>query len=110
MVHWSRRMPTDEKKPTDETEKGFGTGLRAQLARRRETTPANGAAAAVAEETAEAFAAAKALAEAASNGTQDDPELESMRAELAASLAREEDLRTTLNEQLEWCERAVLVW
>src|SRR5947207_2585085 len=77
MVHWSRRMPTDEKKPTDET--------------------------------AEAFAAAKALAEAASNGTQDDPELESMRAELAASLAREEDLRVTLSEQLESREREVLI-
>ena len=100
-------MPTDEKRPTDDTEKGFGTGLRAQLARRRDAEPVNMSTAV--EETAEAFEAAKALAEASANGVTSDAGVEAMRVELAASLAREEDLRATLSEQLDSREREVLV-
>ena len=48
------------------------------------------------------LAAAHALAEPSNGGRAgDDTQLEAVRAELAASLAREQDLRTALSDQLE---------
>ena len=87
----------NEKKRVDETEKGFGTGLRAQLERRRDTVPVDAPPAPTDEE----LAAAQALAETPTNGGGDGAQLEAVRAELAASLAREQDLRTALSDQLE---------
>src|SRR5918999_2364091 len=95
MLHTSRMG--NEKKKVDETEKGFGTGLRAQLERRRDTVPVEAPAA----PSEGQLAAAHALAETPTNGDGDDARLEAVRAELAASLAREQDLRKALSDQLE---------
>ncbi|HEY6031069.1 MAG TPA: hypothetical protein VIU44_10915, partial [Gaiellaceae bacterium] len=88
-----------------ETEKGFGTGLREQLERRkRKGEPvAEVEAPAEAEADAEVADAEAALAAAAS--TDDSAALEELRAELTASLERERDLRASLAEQVEAYER-----
>ena len=98
-------MPKDAK-PADDTEKGFGTGLRAQLQRRRDDAQVE------LDASKEAFTAAKAVATAPSsaNGNGDGhAELETVRAELAASLAREQDLRAFLTDQIEARERELEV-
>src|SRR3990172_10166827 len=98
-VEPNRRM--SPQKDATETEKGFGTGLRAQLERRREPT-SKGTPPPAAEE---ALAAARKLVDTPPpenvNGSGSDAEVEAVRAELAASLTREQELRTTLADQLE---------
>ena len=94
-------MPKDAK-PADDTEKGFGTGLRAQLQRRRDSAQEE------LDASNEAFESAKALATAPpiANGNGDGHAvLETVRAELAAALAREQDLRAFLTDQIETRER-----
>src|SRR5215210_7605657 len=95
-------MPKDAK-PADDTEKGFGTGLRAQLQRRRDSAQEE------LDASDEAFESAKAIVSAPSipNGKNGDghAELETVRAELAAALAREQDLRAFLTDQIEARER-----
>jgi DNA repair exonuclease SbcCD ATPase subunit len=103
-------------KETGEREKGFGTGLRAQLEEKR------GKKEAAAEEAS--LAAAQPPAGAASAAEPARPKLEvapplppldlsydanfeALRAELTAALAREQDLRTTLEEQVEAYERGL---
>jgi adhesin HecA-like repeat protein len=113
-------MPEFAKKDVAETEKGFGTGLRAQLERRRETTgptnedastPDKSPKSAPSSVTADAAPKAKSEPKVEAehlgdeNATLDDAELEALRAELAASLAREQDLRGALNEQVQAYER-----
>jgi hypothetical protein len=79
-------MPqTNPKHAATETEKGFGTGLRAQLERKRGPV----APAAVPEPSVEALEPDAAAG------------LEELRSELEASLRREEDLRSALAEQVE---------
>ena len=98
-------MPKDAK-PADDTEKGFGTGLRAQLQLRRDSAQEE------LDASNEAFESAKAIVSAPSsaNGNGDGhAELETVRAELAASLAREQDLRAFLTDQIETRERELQV-
>ena len=90
-------MPEFARDAAAETEKGFGTGLRAQLERRRETT--GGGAASEAKSDA-APKPASGIPDAAPLVDLESADLEALRAELAASLAREQDLRTTLTEQV----------
>ncbi len=94
-------MPEDATKTAAETEKGFGTGLRAQLERRRD------AAQAVLDATSAEFDAGKAVADAAPKGRTNGshPEVEAVRAELQAAIAREQDLRTFLTTQVETQDR-----
>jgi hypothetical protein len=94
-------MPEDAAKTATETEKGFGTGLRAQIARRRD------AAQAVLDATSAEFDAGKAVADAAPKGKANGahPEVEAVRAELQAAIAREQDLRTFLTSQVETQDR-----
>ena len=86
----TRMSPTNSKSAANETEKGFGTGLRAQLERKRGPV-----APAPVPEPVEML----------------DPDAEAgidaLRSELEASLAREEDLRSALAEQLEAYERGL---
>jgi DNA repair exonuclease SbcCD ATPase subunit len=89
-----------EKAVVDQTEKGFGTGLRAQLERRRDALAAVDTDAGVEQ----AAAAAQVLAENV-NGFSAD--LDSVRSELAASLAREEGLRAALSDQIQTNERGL---
>jgi chromosome segregation ATPase len=70
-----------------EHEGGFGSGLRAKLAK----------------ETDEPRSPAEAIAAAA----EDDPDVELLRNELTASLAREQGLRSSLHEQVEVSGREV---
>src|ERR671929_942016 len=89
-----RRMP--EIAPKDvaaETEKGFGTGLRAQLERRRETAAGKGGLKAAPPDVSGSVPAAPAI-------DISDADLDALRDELAASLAREEQLRGALSEQV----------
>ena len=89
-----------EKHAANDTEKGFGTGLRAQLERRR---------AALLEAQAESGAdEAQAAAEIATeqNGSA-TTDIEAVREELAASLAREESLRAALSEGIVASERGL---
>src|SRR3989440_70786 len=90
-------MPEFARDAAAETEKGFGTGLRAQLERRRETS--GGGAASAAKSDAAPKPAAGIL-DAAPPVDLESGDLEALRAELAASLEREQDLRTTLTEQV----------
>src|SRR5512133_545009 len=107
---------------TAETEKGFGTGLRAQLARRREggtpdpadtsprraaleEPPVTPAPMPVLSETPVLDAAAGELDALRTQAQTVNVELEMLRQELAASAERERELRKTLAEQLEAYER-----
>ena len=81
-----------------ETEKGFGTGLRAQLERRRETTSGGKDSASKGEQSAQKPAAG--LGDAAPTVDLSTADVEALRAELAMSLAREQDLRGALSEQV----------
>ncbi len=83
---------------TPDTEKGFGTGLRAQLLRRREI------------EADEPGPHAKPHPAAGPGEDQPVPagtggELDQLRAELRASLGREQELRVALSQQVEAYER-----
>src|ERR671930_1400158 len=91
-------MPEIAPKDVAETEKGFGTGLRAQLERRRETAAGKGGLKAVNPDASGSVPAAPAI-------DLSDADLEALRDELAASLAREEQLRGALNEQFAAHER-----
>ena len=87
-----------------ETEKGFGTGLRAQLAKKKSEAPP------AATPTAAAPAAmVEPHVEHATAGLPDDgaaaAEIEALRAELGAALAREQELRGSLSRQIETVER-----
>ncbi|MDQ3866362.1 MAG: hypothetical protein M3304_05990, partial [Actinomycetota bacterium] len=81
-----------------ETEKGFGTGLRAQLERRRDALHA------AAAESESAAAAAQAVVERGEPATAD---LDAVRSELAAALAREQELRAVLGDELAASERGL---
>src|SRR5437588_13029505 len=86
-------MPEFAPKDVAETEKGFGTGLRAQLERRRETAAGEGGSKAAAPEASGSVPAAPDI-------DLSDADLGALRSELPASLAREEQLRGALSEQL----------
>src|SRR6478736_4041457 len=80
-----------------ETEKGFGTGLRAQLQRRQEETePAEAAATPNVELRFELTARPNEAESVAANA-----DLSAMKAELEAAQRREEALRLRLEKQLE---------
>src|SRR3954447_17397086 len=85
--------PSNPKNAATETEKGFGTGLRAQLERKRGPV-----AMPIPELEPEPIEALDPDAEAG---------LEELRSELEASLRREDDLRSALAEQLEAYERGL---
>ncbi|HYY33267.1 MAG TPA: hypothetical protein VE693_06730, partial [Gaiellaceae bacterium] len=91
-------MPEFAPKDVAETEKGFGTGLRAQLERRRETAAGKGGSKAAGPDPSGSVPAAP-------NVDLSDADLEALRDELAASLAREEQLRGALSEQVASHER-----
>src|SRR2546423_6073508 len=91
-------MPEIAPKDVAETEKGFGTGLRAQLERRRETAAGEGGLKAANPDASGSVPAAPAI-------DVSDADLDALRDELAASLAREEQLRGVLNEQVAAHER-----
>ena len=86
-------MPEIAPKDVAETEKGFGTGLRAQLERRRETAAGKGGLKAANPDASGSVPAAPAI-------DISDADLDALRDELAASLAREEQLRGALSEQV----------
>src|SRR5438552_12897373 len=86
-------MPEIAPKDVAETEKGFGTGLRAQLERRRETAAGKGGLKAAPPDVSGSVPAAPAI-------DISDADLDALRDELAASLAREEQLRGALSEQV----------
>jgi len=75
------------------TEGGFGTGLRAKL--QSGETPAEP------RSPAEAIAAAPPVIEETRTGAESETEAEALRAELNASLAREQQLRSSLSDQLD---------
>ena len=78
-----------EKTAANDTAKGFGTGLRAQLEGRRDAL----------EQATGAAEAAEAVV--ATNGSGPAADVDTVRSELAASLAREHDLRAALAEKLQ---------
>ena len=82
-----------EQPPEETTEGGFGTGLRAQLSAR--------AAVAEAAEKEAPRSPAEAVAAVAPPPPAGDTDVEELRAELDASLARELELRTSLDDRLE---------
>ena len=75
------------------TEGGFGTGLRAKL--QSGETPADP------RSPAEAIAAAAPVIEETRTGAESETEAEALRAELNASLAREQQLRSSLSDQVD---------
>jgi hypothetical protein len=94
-------MPKKSENASVETEKGFGTGLRVKLERQKPDSPEPSPAEEPVEEPA---AAAEAEPEQA-----EEPELsetEQLWAELEDSLAREEQLRRTLEAQAKAYEEA----
>src|SRR5713226_7086969 len=80
-----------------ETERGFGTGLRAQLAKRQESSEAADAQQHAAAQAAP-IRAVEVEVRAADGATF--AELESLRLELSSALTRERELRTTLESRL----------
>jgi DNA repair exonuclease SbcCD ATPase subunit len=99
-------MADDERKDTPETERGFGTGLREQLKRRRDPqAPATSPAA-----TVNGPASFVVTVEASPTGvapvtSSESDLLAQLRDELAEALGRERDLRTALAEQVDAYER-----
>src|SRR5438309_1687219 len=91
-----------EKDGTD-TEKGFGTGLRAQLERRRESTESQTVKAEVPPNVELRFELTARPREEPADGNG----MEELREELAAAEAREAELRATLAQQAESYETAV---
>ena len=98
----------------NETEKGFGTGLRAKVAQKQDPAAAQAAQEPVAPPAVEAPPEppvsfeephVSPLLEVAPEPVDQGPALESLRTELTAALARERDLQLTLQEQLERAER-----
>ena len=98
----------------NETEKGFGTGLRAKVAKKQDPAAVLAAEEPVAPPVAEpppeppgSFEEPPVShpLEVAPEPVDQGPALESLRAELTAALARERDLQLTLQEQLERAER-----
>ncbi|MEX2464426.1 MAG: hypothetical protein WD428_00970, partial [Gaiellaceae bacterium] len=77
---------SEEEKQSGDTETGFGTGLRAQLERRKDPEPAPAA----------PPGAPPSLGQ---NGEAPNVELETLRGELAAALQRERDLHAALSNQ-----------
>jgi chromosome segregation ATPase len=112
-------MPESAKKV--ETEKGFGTGLRAQLEKKRKRDePASvGEALAAGDDAAPDPPVAgtppveqqppppRHEPEPQLEAVDPSPDLEALRAELAASLKREQELRATLADQVEAYERGL---
>ena len=100
-------------KETGEREKGFGTGLRAQLEEKRgkKEAAAEAASAPPGPPPAAPAPPARPKLEVAPPlpplDLSYDANLEALRAELTAALAREQDLRTTLEEQVEAYERGL---
>lgn len=94
-------MPKKADNAAVETEKGFGTGLRTKLEKRRPgpAAPAESAEAVPAEPEAEAAAEAEAEVEAHGEEKPELSETEQLWAELEESLAREETLKHQLAEQ-----------
>jgi hypothetical protein len=92
-------MPKKSDNAAVETEKGFGTGLRTKLEKRRPgpAEPAESAEGSTAEPALEAEAEAEV--EAAVEETSELSETEQLWAELEESLAREEALKLQLAEQ-----------
>src|SRR5918995_6868691 len=89
---------------TPDTDKGFGTGLRRQLERRRDgeeaaEAPREAPAHVVAEEILADIPVASSQ-----NGSSSD-DVEAFRAELSSALARERDLRAAMAEQAAMLER-----
>ena len=97
--------PRAEAADNETTEGGFGTGLRAQLKRRREPNEEPEAARAEAPIVrVDLYATAPAsISTSGDNGSH--PDLEQLRGELSAALARELDLKQALAEQVEAYER-----
>src|SRR5947208_14506706 len=91
-------MPEIAPKDVAETEKGFGTGLRAQLERRRETAAGKGGLKTANPDVSGSVPAAPTI-------DLSDADLDALRDELAASFAREEQLRGALSEQVAAHER-----
>src|SRR2546423_6978029 len=91
-----------EKDGTD-TEKGFGTGLRAQLEKRRESTEGQSVKAEVPPNVELRFELTARPREEA----VDENGLAELREELAAAEAREAELRATIAQQTETYETAV---
>ena len=91
-----------EKDGTD-TEKGFGTGLRAQLEKRRESSDAHVHKAEVGPNVELRFELTARPREEAG----DDAGMNALREELAAAQARETELREALSTQAETYETAV---
>lgn len=87
-----------------ETESGFGTGLRAQLARLQESEAEPAAEPAVTE-AEEALAVIVDLASEPEPAPEEPEEVSSLRAELEAALARERDLKETIEHHVEAHER-----
>ena len=90
-------MPKKTDNATVETEKGFGTGLRTKLERRRPPSPK--AAAQPETPEAEVEAEVEAAPEAPADEVAEPSETEQLWSELEESLAREEALRRQLEEQ-----------
>src|SRR5919201_2921936 len=95
-------MPDDQKESRD-TEKGFGTGLRAQLERRREADDDGS------NEPARHSVELRLVLTARPRfeGTADDGALGDLRADLAAAHAREAELRSLLEEREQAYHRGV---
>src|SRR5437763_6428988 len=95
-----RKQP--EKDGTD-TEKGFGTGLRAQLEKRRENSDSHVTKAEVGPNVELRFE----LTARPREEPGDEAGMEALREELAAAQAREAELRDALSAQSETYETAV---
>jgi hypothetical protein len=88
-------MPKRNEHGSEETEKGFGTGLRVKLEGRRETEPAHPDSL-----IDDIEAEAEPLVESVEDVEESEPsETEQLWTELEESLAREEQLKRTLEEQ-----------
>jgi hypothetical protein len=92
-------MADQERKDGPETERGFGTGLREQLQRRRDR-PAPGEPPSPSSSAASFVVTGEASSPpAAAPAEPQEPQLvEQLRTELAEALERERDLRTALEQ------------
>ena len=98
-----------ERDASENTEGGFGTGLRAQLQKRRDENTEEAAPVQVPEEQHEPAIAPVALDAPAPEEVSDDAEpsveLEAIQAQLADARKRERELRAAFAEQVEAYER-----
>jgi hypothetical protein len=97
MLWIRRRMPKKADNSAVETEKGFGTGLRTKLERRRPAAPTSVESAP--EPDAEAEAEADVEVEPVAEDAPEPSETEQLWSELEESLGREEALKHQLEEQ-----------